>query len=109
MSEPHQLQSSEASRLIAADRLCEAVWDQEKYKLPSLVVGLRPGSSRQKLSLQECRQLLVYKSLTLEWHMRPRMAINPERYFLERLHEELNDEQRQLLDPSLHYRYKTKP
>lgn len=102
MSKPHQIQSSETSKLIAADRLCEQLWDEHKDDLIHRVTNLG-------YSFQRCRQLLIYKSLVLEWHMRPRMAVNPDRYFLERLYEVLTTEQRLRLDSSLNFCYSAKP
>ena len=102
MSEPHQIQSSETSKLIAADRLCEQLWDEHKDDLIHRVTALN-------YSFQQCRQLLIYKSMVLEWHMRPRMAVNPDRYFLKRLYEVLTTEQRLRLDSSLHYCQFTSP
>ncbi|MGB7565955.1 MAG: hypothetical protein WBM08_14540 [Prochlorococcaceae cyanobacterium] len=83
MSEPHIIGSPQQQLLAAADAVCE-------YCFNDALEDYLQKASDNNWDLNRSRPHIFYNLCLLEWHLRPTLEVNPDRYFLRILMEELD-------------------
>jgi hypothetical protein len=97
MSEPHIIGAPQQQPLAAADAIIDHYVDQE-------LEDFMQTASDNGWDLDKSRSHILYQLCLLDWHLRPHLDVNPDRYFLSVLDEELfGTEAYERLDPSLKY------
>lgn len=96
MSEPHTVGSPQQALLRVADQVCERTESEAFSVFVSRALAFN-------LNLNESRKYLYYLLCELEWHLRPGLEVNPDRWFLSTLQSKMSEDEYEKLHPSLRF------